>query len=433
MDDVALQGSGDEWSGTDLTVSDPAAGDPGQVSPPEDWTEYADTDGDRAPDAAWGYLTGVGSFTALDPDQDGATDRLEIDTDGDGYVDLVVVAQEGGWLASVDVDRDGVLDSEVFLTAEQLAVELPELLYLLGGGDASAPAEPAPAPEPSAPSDDVAPDDPADPAAPEPQDGGAPDVVDGRIVGDPFAYSETWFNQAFDGSCLPASVAQIYSLYTGEAATDLDFVALVNEVGGWIVGPDGVPGLAPEAAVTLLEEAGIDVSLQTSDLDGLVSALDQGYAVMVAVDSGEYWYGESVEDDQMDHAVLVAGIDVEQGIVYLSDTGTAEGNMLEVPLETFLDAWQDSDNTMVVTEETVAEHRAESGELPADDGTVDDAVADAPAGEVQEEPSSVADVVADRELSPAVSPALLAAVAVAPVILLPVVLRNAVRAARTAR
>jgi hypothetical protein len=300
------------------------------VSPDGGFTPI-DIDDDGTADGFWGTIPEFGTFVVLDENGDGTPDYTEIDVNDDGQVDVTVQREEGGFRVAIDTDGDGLVDAEKVLTEAELQAQMPALWELL------APTAGEPAPEPAQPA--------------------GPVVEDGRIVGDPFAYSDDWFKQAFDGSCLPASVAQIYTEYTGQEITDLEFVDLVNQQGGWVVGPDGTPGLMPASAVDLLNSAGIDATLQYSDLDGLLSALDAGRAVMVAVDSGEYWFGEGAEDDTADHAVLVTGIDVEAGIVYLSDTGIEGGDMLQVPLDTFLDAWADSDNTMVVCEQSAEEFR----------------------------------------------------------------------------
>ena len=359
----------DETPMTAGSVED-ATGDPGAqwIEPVEEHVTPIDMDSDGSYDAAFGYLLEVGEFALLDSNADGVAEYIEVDTDGDGLVDVTVEAQgDDTWLVRVDQNQDGQVDSEFTLTSDELATQVPGLWQILAGDPAQIATDPAT----------------ADPGT---DDGTAwvPEVEDGQIVGDPFAYSDLWFQQAFDGSCLPASVAQIYSLYTGEPVTDLAFVDLANQYGGWIVDEEGTPGMAPETAVALLEAVGIDASLQTSDLAGLTLALEDGYAVMVAVDSGEIWYGETTEDNAMDHALLVAGIDMETGTVYLSDTGTDQGNMLAVPLDTFLDSWQDSGNTMVVTEETVIEHRGEAAAEPAPDPQQD--VTQTPGGDVTQVP-----------------------------------------------
>jgi hypothetical protein len=302
-----------------------------------------DLDGDGVADGYGGTLPEIGAFEVLDQDADGSADTLLIDLDADGSADMSVIRSGDTFEVSVDLDADGYTDETLTLTAEEFAAQFPVLTgffpdLAMPDGDATDGVDVPP--EGDVPSGDPTVDE------------------DGRIVGDPWAASEFWFEQSFNGSCLPASVAQIYEAYTGEDVTDLDFVSLVNESGGWVVGPDGAPGLMPESAVQLLDTVGIPAELVYSDVSGLVEALDAGQAVMVAVDSGEYWTGESVEDDAPDHAVVVTGIDVESGIVYLSDTGTPDGNMLEVPLDVFEDAWADSDNLMVVCEQSAEEFQA---------------------------------------------------------------------------
>ncbi|MCL2423458.1 MAG: C39 family peptidase, partial [Micrococcales bacterium] len=168
---------------------------------------------------------------------------------------------------------------------------------------------------------------------------------------------------SFNGSCVPASVAQIYNLYTGQNVSDLDFVELANQLDstGWIVGPDGTPGLPADAAAQLLEAAGIHASTTYGSMDTLSEALAQGNAVMVAFDSGEVWYGEAVEDNTADHMAVVAAIDYDAGLVYLSDTGSPDGNMEAVPIEIFIDAWEDSGFLMVECTQTVDEYQSAHG------------------------------------------------------------------------
>jgi hypothetical protein len=76
------------------------------------------------------------------------------------------------------------------------------------------------------------------------------------------------------------------------------------------------------------------------------------------------------------HQVVVTGIDLVNGLVYLNDSGTAEGAGSVIPLDQFVDAWGDCANSMIVTdlpsEEAaelvdVAELAGEADGAPADD------------------------------------------------------------------
>lgn len=301
--------------------------------------------------AVEGYVDGLGRYELVDLDGDRRPDLLSFDTDGDGRTDLEVLRDGDSYTVTVDADYDGVPDASAEYSAKELADRLPDLWHAV---------------------------DQAFGRDTEPDENAIQEVSldDREIHGDPFVLHDNWFNQTFNGSCLPASVAQIYEEYTGRDVTDLDFVALANSVfadqgGGWLVGPDGTPGLPPEAAVTLLQEAGIPAHLEQMTLDELKDAVDEG-PVMVAVDSGEYFEPEAMEDNKMDHAVNVTAVGPlvdaqgrivpdENGqpvdVVYLSDTGRPDGDVLAVPVDIFMDAWADSGNVAVVCDVSAAEFR----------------------------------------------------------------------------
>lgn len=105
-----------------------------------------------------------------------------------------------------------------------------------------------------------------------------------------------------------------------------------------------------------LENRGIPVNVtEGNGIDNLVSEFTQGHKVFVALDSGELWepgVGEQMEDliygGCPDHALIVDGISLSDGTITLTDSGT--GNFrTEYALDTFIDAWQDSNCTMVAT------------------------------------------------------------------------------------
>lgn len=178
-------------------------------------------------------------------------------------------------------------------------------------------------------------------------------VVDGQLIGDPQGASEHWFEQAANGFCLPSSLAQIISEYTGVHYGDEQaFVDWANEERLFQVSPDGVPGIAFSDGVQLLEKAGVPATLQFGDLDSLAEDLAEGRGVVLFVDSGEIWEGgEATEDNAPDHAVVVSGIDTARGVVFLSDPGSPDGNMEEVPIDVFNNAWADSQNSMIVCDQ----------------------------------------------------------------------------------
>ena len=324
--------SGD--SPVDDTTTDPYGADP---APLDATYDSYDTDGDGVMDTLDGHLDDGSTFEVLDYQEDGHGDLVWVDTDGDGNPDLIVTPNgDGSFNVKWDVNPDGSWDSYATLTADEMQAQYPELHELLTTVDVD-------------PSHVYVPD--------------YPDVEDGQIVGDPFEYSHDWFFQSFDGSCAPASVAQIYAEYTGQDVTDLEFIQMANDLQCWANGSgDGHPGMYPEGAVELLNNAGIPAEVTYGSMDSLGQALSDGYGVMVAIDSDAIWTDQG--DGVSDHMVTVAAIDYDAGIVYLSDTGTPDGNMEQVPLATFEEAWEASSCTMIECDETVQDYQAEHGITP---------------------------------------------------------------------
>ena len=93
-----------------------------------------------------------------------------------------------------------------------------------------------------------------------------------------------------------------------------------------------------------------------NSIEDLVESLNDGHRVIVAVDSEEYWYGENDGDDYytpgdgVNHAVEVIGIDnsdPDNPMIILNDSGVPDGAGLLIPMETFMDAWEDGNNFMI--------------------------------------------------------------------------------------
>ena len=265
------------------------------------------------------------SVTLLDVDHSGRWDVVILDLDNDGLPDLMIGPEGDGFLVAVDTNGDGAFDHAELLSREELAVEAPEILTYF---------ETAPLPIE------------VDPA-----------VAD-TVTTTELEASEYWFHQAAPGLCVPASVAQIVSAYTGIPFEDEStFVALANELGLFSVGMDGIGGMHPTHALYLMEAAGVPASLVvSSSLDMLDSYLDQGHGVMLFVDSGQVWHG--VPNGVLDHALVISEIDHDQGVVVLSDPGHPEGNGIVLPLAEFEQAWAAADNQMIIAEQPAPDHGA---------------------------------------------------------------------------
>lgn len=309
-----------------------------------------DTDGDGYANVVELLLSSGGTMALADLDDDGIGDVLLVDLDGDGLPELQLV-QHGdadSYSLSIDESGDGQFDeAETYqMTHADLAEVSPDLVLMMEQalGWSNTTAEPDPAADPEA----------VDPGVAEEQAAPEAELVDNDgMVGDPDKWSEHWFNQAENGNCVPASVAQVVSEYSGiEFADEEAFVQLALE-SGFFFDDDNTNGITAENSVKLLNLTGVPATLEYGDMDALAEALSEDRAVMVGVDADEYWYpGEELVDDNIpNHCVVVSGIDTENGIVYLSDPGTPDGDQLPVPMEVFEDAWADSGNAMIVCDE----------------------------------------------------------------------------------
>jgi len=198
-------------------------------------------------------------------------------------------------------------------------------------------------------------DEPTDPAVDTDDTIEVPDAEsDGGTHGNAGAWTQDWFFQEVDGYCGPSSAAQVVSEYTGLDISDpQQLVDRALELGLFIDG-DPTSGMTMASLEVLLEDQGVPCHIEMSSMDDLAAKLDAGYGVIAMVDSGEIWTpgGEAVEDDTPDHALVVAGIDTDRGVVILSDPGNPDGNQSEVPIAQFEDAWADSDNKMLVADDT---------------------------------------------------------------------------------
>ncbi|WP_020109921.1 C39 family peptidase [Nocardia sp. 348MFTsu5.1] len=210
------------------------------------------------------------------------------------------------------------------------------------------------------------PDDPEPSAEPE------------ENAGDADEYSEHWFLQAEDGTCVPASVAQIVAEYTGEDIQSEEAFVRMAQENGYFAGGDVSNGMSIYAAADLLEQNGIPATVETGTMSDLSTALDEGRGVLLYVDSGEYWDPEQEEVDEArgrdqggDHCVVVSEIDYDKGVVYLSDPGHPDGDRMEVPLDEFEEAWGDADNTMIVCDESSPNSGVQDAEPSDADGTTD--------------------------------------------------------------
>jgi hypothetical protein len=391
--------------------------------------EAIDTDGNGTIDA-WLYQLDAETAVVLsDANGDHGADTLSIDTDGDGLPELLVTETPDGYRLQTDEDGDGTFESDGVVSRAEFEANFPDLYSLLNTtfgvsptpqpttpvdpSDETEPVQPTTPVEPSDQTEPVQPTTPVDPfdqtepvppAIPvDPSDQGRSfEVQDGVLIGDPEGASEHWFEQAANGFCVPASISQIVSEYTGvHLADEQHFVDRANELHLFVVGPDGVPGVDIHGAETLLEDAGVPAEVITDlSIPSLIDFVNDGRAVMLAVDSGELWTGEAVEDEAADHAVVLTGFDLDRGVAILSDPGQPGGEEFEVKISDLEDAWADSGHAALVCDTPPAD-------MPTADfaatGTGADSAADATDDAPEPVAASTTAPDADGQLSRAVS------------------------------
>jgi hypothetical protein len=242
-----------------------------------------------------GDLEFEGKITAIDLDGDGKADA--VDLDGDGKAD--------GKLEAVDLDGDGKPDLEIVTKLDEPKPPKQESTQ-----------KPPPAPKP----------------APEPE----PIVlvreqevnVTNTIIPDRGAPTPP---------PPPAPTAP---------APDAAMVDFASSLMGFDVG-DGDGELAD-----LFRDHGYTANVESDkSIADLNASLDDGKKVFVALDRDELLGVDDDDSDGGDDAndvMELVSIDEERGVVVLR---SADGETIEVPLDTFEDAWADADNSLVFGEQ----------------------------------------------------------------------------------
>lgn len=309
-----------------------------------------DTNGDNAPDVLLMDTNHNGNFNVLladtdhdgrfdlkmtDTNGDGKYDTSEQDTNGDGRPDTYWMDTDGDGkddLKMSDLDGDGVMDVALRDTDADQIFDAVVHLHDLNADGVWNPGEPLLV----GPASTYETFDPQNSA---------------HVVGNPAETMESWHTQESGTSC--AVVCQEFLL---EHVTGRDFQEGVlrdlAEREGWY-NPNG--GTVMGDVGKLLEEMGLRVERSDGNgVEDLQRCLENGGGVIAVVDSSELWTGEN--DDmlfpgmQADHAVEVIGLDrsdPEHPMVILNDSGVANGGGAMVPLDVFMDAWEDSNFYMV--------------------------------------------------------------------------------------
>ena len=344
---------------------------------PSETVEYLDTDGDGVVDT---IITASDTdcdgqvdtaTTETDTDGDGVVDTLEIiyDRNGDGIIDAATYAEDTDGdgvidtgVTEVDTDFDGNTDVTVYEqdTDNDGVIDVSEEVY----ADEDVPAdEEIPADNEDAYTDDdevyipvldaseydtnddngiyLRDLDTFDPSEANPD----------AVIGNPEEAMELWEPQGATQRCAIYSMKFVIEEYTGEEV-DIEELCDFAEAGGWF---DESCGSNPDKMSLLLNEYGVpNETSRGNDIQDIADALAEGKKVIVGVDSGEYWDGENdyyTPGNEADHAIEVIGIDntdPDNPMVIVNDSGNPySGRGCAIPMDTFIDAWEDSGCFMI--------------------------------------------------------------------------------------
>ncbi|MBE7011236.1 MAG: hypothetical protein E7415_01020 [Ruminococcaceae bacterium] len=172
------------------------------------------------------------------------------------------------------------------------------------------------------------------------------------VIGEPEDALDLWEYQGDTYRCALYAQKFVIEEYTGEEVDIEDLVDMAED-NGWFSEGSGTPLNHMDKILD-----SYDIPNETSygnTMEDLVESLNDGNRVIVAVDADEYWTGENDSDvytpgDGVTHAVEVIGIDntdPDNPMVILNDSGMPNGAGVEVPMETFMDAWEDGNNYMI--------------------------------------------------------------------------------------
>jgi Peptidase_C39 like family len=180
--------------------------------------------------------------------------------------------------------------------------------------------------------------------------------ADGQMFGDPAAAAPYWRYQ-HQQDCGLMAVADVVGQLTGREPSQIGM-----ELRGVFTKSEShrgdvyhFDGTSPQDMVLLLQKHGIQSDLTTGNSMGtLEQDLAGGHKVIAALNAETIWNYPAGDGDRTtpDHAVVVTGVDTGANVVHLNDSGTPDGRDEQIPLATFSQAWQTSNDLLIVTQET---------------------------------------------------------------------------------
>ena len=192
----------------------------------------------------------------------------------------------------------------------------------------------------------------------------------------PWEAKGKFYLESIGDTCSLAAVASVIHELTGKPTTQAAVQKVAEQLQSVYdtderMSTPGNPNLHAVDAVALLKHLKFTASLSTSEnpvqaLDALQNALATNKAVLATLDAQTIWRSLGITEKEpdekeppefiIDHMVVVTGVDLKNGIVYINDpgpegtdeNGKPRGQNLAVPLGVFLASWSVSDYTRVV-------------------------------------------------------------------------------------
>lgn len=255
-----------------------------------------------------GVVDTIADAHCYDDNGDGVPDYIEIDLDGDNDIDMVFHLDLDGRITGIDMDDTffGQLDDFIGKMWEDFQYNTSSEWDVFENFDIS-------------------------------------DYDPATILGHPEEAVTHWHEQT-GNTCAVCAQEFIYEQFTGRDISQDEMVSIAMALGVY----DN--GTAPNDVGKILEFQGFNVDRSyDNSMKDLISALEHGSGVIVGVDSSEIWYPEGSEwfdtINCADHAVQVIGIDISNSnspMVILNDSGHPDGCGSMIPLDVFLNAWEDS-------------------------------------------------------------------------------------------
>lgn len=178
-------------------------------------------------------------------------------------------------------------------------------------------------------------------------------VAHAEMYGDPQAAAPYWRYQ-HQQDCGLMAVADVVGQVTGHEPSQVGM-----ELRGIFTRSEShrgdvyfFDGTAPQDLPLLLEKHGVQSDLTTGNsMAGLEQDLAGGHKVIAALNAETIWNYPAGKGDRTrpDHAVVVTGVDTGSNVVHLNDSGTPDGRNEQIPMATFSQAWETSNDLLIVT------------------------------------------------------------------------------------